>query len=78
MKGTLRIAIVLNSTKIVSEKEMYKFIMYKKCRKFLDSLKVVSATFLLVCLVCLTECTSSEQRDVIKCLSMKHETHFNE
>ena len=68
-------------------------------------LKVVSATFLLVCFVCLKESTLKTRKnvflfhfessfhswdnqiltfqifkchDVIKCLSMKHETHFTE
>ena len=71
---------------------------------FKPFLEVVSATFLLVCFVCLKEalwnkkkCFSfdlessfrswdnyilnfqiSKCHDVIKCLSMKHETHFSE
>ena len=72
---------------------------------YMKMLKVVSATFLLVCFVCLKERTCETRKnvflfhfkssfhsrdnqilnfqlfkchDVIKCLGMKHETHFIE
>ena len=71
---------------------------------FKPFLKVVSATFLLACFVCLKEDLSNKEKcflfdlqssfrsrdnhtlnfqifkchDFIKCLSMKHETHFSE
>ena len=63
--------------------EPYSFLVNDTTLSSDDPLKVVSATFLFVYFLCLKESTreartSSWMSYVIKCLSMKHETHIIE